>query len=30
MLISRSTNVDPLTAMPWASGFPITVHPLGS
>jgi len=30
MLISSSENVDPLTAMPWASGFPITVHPLGS
>jgi len=30
MLISGSEDVDPLTAMPWASGFPITVHPLGS
>lgn len=30
MLISGDENIDLLTAMPWASGFPITVQPLGS
>lgn len=27
-LVSSTEEVDPLTAMPWASGFPITVRPL--
>lgn len=28
LLISGTTDVDPLTAMPWASGLPISLRPL--
>lgn len=28
LLVSGTTDVDPLTAMPWASGFPVSLRPL--
>ena len=30
MLVSGVEDVDPLSAMPWASGFPVSVRPLGA